>query len=118
MTSQEKDEQNKTGSRKRPHERDEKDSEKDSGKVACEHAPEQDDESFIKNLLSVKSFKEQKSNEVGKEIFDLLNMPTAKEQSLAEKFKSASGTVQEFCPHGTREDCERVAGSNTVRCSK
>ncbi|XP_033125351.1 N6-adenosine-methyltransferase catalytic subunit-like [Anneissia japonica] len=118
MTSQEKEEQNKTGSRKRPHERDEKDSEKDSKKVACEHAPEEDDESFIKNLLSVKSFKEQKSNEVGKEIFDLLNMPTAKEQSLAEKFKSASGTVQEFCPHGTREDCERVAGSNTVRCSK
>ncbi|XP_071959294.1 N(6)-adenosine-methyltransferase catalytic subunit METTL3-like isoform X2 [Antedon mediterranea] len=117
MTSQEKDEQNKSGSRKRPHERDENDIEKDSGKKTCQEAVVEDDESFLKNLLSVKSFKEQKSNEVGKEIFDLLNMPTAKEQSLAEKFKSASGTVQEFCPHGTRQDCERV-GNNTVRCSK
>ncbi|XP_072013458.1 N(6)-adenosine-methyltransferase catalytic subunit METTL3-like isoform X2 [Amphiura filiformis] len=70
--------------------------------------PEEDD--LLQSLLESTSFKEQESKAAGKEIFELLSMPTAKEQSLAEKFKSEGGTVQEFCPHGTRDECAKITG--------
>lgn len=39
---------------------------------------------------------------------DLLNVPSHKEQSTVEKFKSQGGAfVHEFCDHGTRGDCRR-----------
>lgn len=57
----------------------------------------------IMSLLAMPSTLEKQNKEVGVEILELLSKPTAKERSLAEKFKSAGGTqVHKFCPHGTR----------------
>lgn len=54
------------------------------------------------------STREKQSKQVGEEILELLSKPTAKERSLAEKFKSQGGAqVMEFCPHGTRVECLR-----------
>lgn len=54
------------------------------------------------------STREKQSKQVGEEILELLSKPTAKERSLVEKFKSQGGAqVMEFCPHGTRAECER-----------
>lgn len=54
------------------------------------------------------STKEKESKKVGEEILDLLSKPTAKERSLTERFRSQGGKqLMEFCPHGTRIDCER-----------
>lgn len=55
------------------------------------------------------SIREKHNKQVGEEILELLSKPTAKERSLAEKFKSQGGAqVMEFCPHGTRVDCLRA----------
>lgn len=52
---------------------------------------------------------------MGEEILELLSKPTAKERSLIEKFKSQGGAqVMEFCPHGTRAECERQQPSPTT----
>ena len=52
------------------------------------------------------STREKQSKQVGEEIMELLTKPTAKERSLAEKFKSQGGAqVMEFCPHGTKIEC-------------
>lgn len=57
------------------------------------------------------STKEKESKKLGEEILDLLSKPTAKERSLAERFRSQGGKqLMEFCPHGTRIDCERGGG--------
>ncbi|XP_039443274.1 N6-adenosine-methyltransferase MT-A70-like protein [Culex pipiens pallens] len=62
----------------------------------------------IMSLLSMPSTREKQSKQVGEEILELLTKPTAKERSLAEKFKSQGGAqVMEFCPHGTRIECLR-----------
>lgn len=54
------------------------------------------------------STREKQNKQVGEEILELLSKPTAKERSLVEKFKSVGGAqVMEFCPHGTRTECER-----------
>ncbi|CAH1269623.1 METTL3 [Branchiostoma lanceolatum] len=67
----------------------------------------------IESLLSMPTIKEQETKEMGEEIFDLLSKPTAKEQSLVEKFKSQGGAqVQEFCPHGTKEECRKERRAN------
>ncbi|EAT35697.1 AAEL012156-PA [Aedes aegypti] len=64
--------------------------------------------SDIMSLLSLPSTREKQSKQVGEEILELLTKPTAKERSLAEKFKSQGGAqVMEFCPHGTRIECLR-----------
>uniref|UniRef100_A0A182IPQ3 mRNA m(6)A methyltransferase n=1 Tax=Anopheles atroparvus TaxID=41427 RepID=A0A182IPQ3_ANOAO len=64
--------------------------------------------SDIMSLLSLPSTREKQSKKVGEEILELLSKPTAKERSLAEKFKSQGGAqVMEFCPHGTRFECMR-----------
>lgn len=63
----------------------------------------------IMSLLSMPSTLEKQNKEFGVEILELLSKPTAKERSLAEKFKSAGGTqVHKFCPHGTRIECNKV----------
>ncbi|XP_059485029.1 N6-adenosine-methyltransferase subunit METTL3 [Neocloeon triangulifer] len=68
----------------------------------------------IMSLLSMPSIKEQESKKVGEEIFDLLSKSTAKERSMAEKFKSQGGAqVKEFCPHGTKAECAKVTGNQT-----
>ncbi|XP_006001301.1 N6-adenosine-methyltransferase subunit METTL3 [Latimeria chalumnae] len=60
----------------------------------------------IESLLSQQSTKEQQSKKVSQEILELLNTTTAKEQSIVEKFRSRGrAQVQEFCDHGTKEDC-------------
>lgn len=64
---------------------------------------------FPQSLLSMPSTREKHNKQVGEEILELLSKPTAKERSLAEKFKSQGGAqVMEFCPHGTRIECLRA----------
>ncbi|CAH2097727.1 unnamed protein product [Euphydryas editha] len=66
------------------------------------------DDTDIMSLLAMPSSREKAVKRVGEEIMDLLSKPTAKEKSLADKFKSQGGAqVMEFCPHGTRAECER-----------
>lgn len=77
--------------------------------------PQKDD---LETLLSMPTMKESENKKIGSEILELINQPTAKELSLAEKFRSQGGAmVREFCPYGTRDECYR---SNTEkgRCKK
>lgn len=56
--------------------------------------------------------------QVSREILELLNASTAKEQSIVEKFRSRGrAQVQEFCDHGTKEDCVR-SGDTPQPCTK
>ncbi|XP_055689678.1 N6-adenosine-methyltransferase MT-A70-like protein [Lutzomyia longipalpis] len=67
------------------------------------------DSTDLMSLLSMPSTREKQNKQVGEEILELLSKPTAKERSLAEKFKSHGGAqVMEFCPHGTRAECVRA----------
>ncbi|KAK5647317.1 hypothetical protein RI129_002209 [Pyrocoelia pectoralis] len=71
----------------------------------------------IFSLLAMPSTKEKESKKVGEEILDLLSKPTAKERSLAERFRSQGGAqVMEFCPHGTKAECQRNASNK--QCKK
>lgn len=71
----------------------------------------------LESLLSLSSIKEREDKKISKEILDLLSKPTAKDKWVIEKFQSVGGgQVQEFCPHGTREDCKRVTSAQT--CDK
>lgn len=55
---------------------------------------------------------------LSREILELLNASTAKEQSIVEKFRSRGrAQVQEFCDHGTKEDCVR-SGDTPQPCTK
>lgn len=55
---------------------------------------------------------------MSREILELLNASTAKEQSIVEKFRSRGrAQVQEFCDHGTKEDCVR-SGDTPQPCTK
>uniref|UniRef100_A0A8U7NM21 Uncharacterized protein n=1 Tax=Corvus moneduloides TaxID=1196302 RepID=A0A8U7NM21_CORMO len=66
----------------------------------------------IESLLSQQSTKEQQSKKVSQEILELLNTTTAKEQSIVEKFRSRGrAQVQEFCDHGTKEECVKASGA-------
>ncbi|KAM9827757.1 N(6)-adenosine-methyltransferase subunit METTL3 [Neosynchiropus ocellatus] len=72
----------------------------------------------IESLLSQQSTKEQQSKKVSREILELLNTSTAKEQSIVEKFRSRGrAQVQEFCDHGTKEECIR-SGDTPQPCTK
>ncbi|XP_061664896.1 N6-adenosine-methyltransferase subunit METTL3 [Syngnathoides biaculeatus] len=72
----------------------------------------------IESLLNQQSTKEQQSKKVSREILELLNASTAKEQSIVEKFRSRGrAQVQEFCDHGTKEECVRSADTPQP-CSK
>lgn len=56
--------------------------------------------------------------QVSREILELLNASTAKEQSIVEKFRSRGrAQVQEFCDHGTKEECVR-SGDTPLPCTK
>lgn len=58
------------------------------------------------------------SCQVSREILELLNASTAKEQSIVEKFRSRGrAQVQEFCDHGTKEECVR-SGDTPQPCTK
>ncbi|KAM4611981.1 N(6)-adenosine-methyltransferase subunit METTL3 isoform 2-T2 [Polymixia lowei] len=72
----------------------------------------------IESLLNQQSTKEQQSKKVSREILELLNTSTAKEQSIVEKFRSRGrAQVQEFCDHGTKEECVR-SGDTPQPCTK
>lgn len=76
----------------------------------------QDDD--VMSLLSAQSIRERETKKVGEEIMELLSKPTAKEQSIAQRFRSQGGAkVQEFCPHGTKEECER-AMKKSLQCGR
>lgn len=56
--------------------------------------------------------------QVSREILELLNASTAKEQSIVLKFRSRGrAQVQEFCDHGTKEECLR-SGDTPQPCTK
>lgn len=68
------------------------------------------DQTDINTLLSMPSIREKETKKVGEEIMDLLSKPTAKERSLAERFRSQGGAqVMEFCPHGTKIECQKYS---------
>uniref|UniRef100_A0A673W9D3 mRNA m(6)A methyltransferase n=1 Tax=Salmo trutta TaxID=8032 RepID=A0A673W9D3_SALTR len=72
----------------------------------------------IESLLNQQSTKEQQSKKMSREILELLNTSTAKEQSIVEKFRSRGrAQVQEFCDHGTKEECTR-SGFTPQPCTK
>ncbi|MFT7812726.1 N6-adenosine-methyltransferase 70 kDa subunit [Arapaima gigas] len=72
----------------------------------------------IEFLLNQQSTKEQQSKKVSREILELLNMSSAKEQSIVEKFRSRGrAQVQEFCDHGTKEECVH-SGDTPQPCTK
>nr|XP_055054448.1 N6-adenosine-methyltransferase subunit METTL3 [Misgurnus anguillicaudatus] len=72
----------------------------------------------IESLLSQQSTKEQQSKKVSQEILELLNTSSAKEQSIVEKFRSRGrAQVQEFCDHGTKEECV-LSGDTPQPCTK
>jgi mRNA (2'-O-methyladenosine-N6-)-methyltransferase len=71
----------------------------------------------IESLLSQQSAKERENKKLSEEIQQLLRKSTAKEQSLAEKFRSQGGAqVKEFCTFGTKEECNR--SNDTQICDK
>lgn len=89
------------------------DKEEDDKKKKEKKDPKAED---IMSLLSMPSTKEKESKKLGEEILDLLSKPTAKERSLAERFRSQGGAqVKEFCPHGTKAECQRNAGTSLCK---
>ncbi|KAL5022915.1 hypothetical protein ScPMuIL_002070 [Solemya velum] len=65
------------------------------------------EEDSIESLLNMQSARQKEERKVNDEILQLLSKPTAKEQLLVESFKSQGGPqLQEFCNHGTREECK------------
>lgn len=85
-------------------------------KIACKSkdtAKNSKETDTIENLLSLPSAREKETKKLGEEILDLLSKPTAKERSLVEQFRSQGGAqVQEFCPHGTKDECTKVSDAN------
>ena len=72
----------------------------------------------VLSLLSASSVKEEENKKLGQEISELLSTTSAKERSLAEKFKSQGGTrLKEFCSHGTKTECRKQRNSS-LACSK
>uniref|UniRef100_A0A023GFK5 mRNA m(6)A methyltransferase n=1 Tax=Amblyomma triste TaxID=251400 RepID=A0A023GFK5_AMBTT len=72
----------------------------------------------IESLLSLPSAREKETKQLSEEILELLSRPTAKERSLVERFRSQGGAqVQEFCPHGTKQECSRSSSTGSA-CGK
>ena len=66
------------------------------------------DEDSLDFLLSATSTKEKEKKEQSEDILYLLSKPTAKEQSLSEKFRSAGGSnIKDFCDYVTKDECRR-----------
>ncbi|XP_046841712.1 N6-adenosine-methyltransferase catalytic subunit-like [Xenia sp. Carnegie-2017] len=66
------------------------------------------DNDDIQSMLSTMTSIETETKKLGEDVLDLLNIKSAKEQLTVEKFKSQGGAnVQEFCEHGTRDDCKK-----------
>ena len=72
----------------------------------------------IQSMLSTMTTIQTETKKVGEDILDLLNIKSAKEQLIVEKFKSQGGAnVQEFCEDGTREECKRNRSTGDI-CKK
>lgn len=72
----------------------------------------------IESLLGMQSAKERENKKLSEEILQLLSKPTAKEQLMAEKFRSQGGAqVKEFCTFGTKDECYR-SNTNYQTCDK
>jgi mRNA (2'-O-methyladenosine-N6-)-methyltransferase len=70
---------------------------------------------LLESLLSLPTIREKQSKQMGEEILDLLSRPTAKERSLVEQFRSVGGAqVQEFCTHGTAQECRKASQSDSA----
>lgn len=48
---------------------------------------------IFQSLLSAQSIRERETKKVGEEIMELLSKPTAKEQSIAQRFRSQGGMI-------------------------
>jgi mRNA (2'-O-methyladenosine-N6-)-methyltransferase len=72
---------------------------------------------FLQSLLSLASTREKENKRIGEEILELLSRPSAKEKTLAERFRSGGTVVKEFCPQGTKSECRRVS-SNSKPCGR
>lgn len=67
--------------------------------------------SEITALINSKTVKEREMSAVGKEIEALIREPTAKEKSLAMRFKTKGGSaVRPFCENCTKEQCRLTNG--------
>lgn len=62
---------------------------------------------FLERLLAQPSVLELESRRTKIEANELLMESTAKERLEMERFKSMKSHVQEYCPHGVREECVR-----------
>lgn len=71
----------------------------------------------VQCILSLQSIKEKENKKIAEEILHLLSKPTTKEIFLNQQFRSSCGQVQEFCSHGTREECMRSNRADKP-CSK
>lgn len=81
-------------------------------------AASREKEDDILSLLSQQSAKEKEEKKQREEIHELLSKPTAKEMSLMDTFRSASGGgVKEFCTHSTKDECMKVTASSAP-CDK
>ncbi|RWS21884.1 N6-adenosine-methyltransferase subunit-like protein [Leptotrombidium deliense] len=90
----------------------------DSNKPSSLSEDDFDAEVNLESLLSLPSAREKENKKMGEELLELLSKPTAKERSVVERFRSVGGAqVQEFCTHGTIEECIRSSG-NSEPCDK
>ncbi|ELT87258.1 hypothetical protein CAPTEDRAFT_192776 [Capitella teleta] len=106
--------------RKRKHEGNESEEvgRKEAKKSHSEPSIEVGEVDVLTSLLLMQSAKERESKKLNEEIVQLLSQPTAKEQSLVEKFKSQGGAqVKEFCQFGTIGECQKINGVNQ-HCGK
>ncbi|KAH0540964.1 N6-adenosine-methyltransferase subunit METTL3 [Cotesia glomerata] len=95
--------------------------EEDDDEVSPEKQPRLDIKNAedIMSLISMPTIREKESKKVGEQILDLLSKQTSKEKSLAERFRSQGGAqVMEFCPHGTRFECDKINASGAAKCKK
>jgi mRNA (2'-O-methyladenosine-N6-)-methyltransferase len=88
------------------------DSKDNDSKMAKISVNSEKSEDLLESLLSLPTIREKQNKKMGEEILALLSKPTAKERSLVEQFRSVGGAqVQEFCQHGTKEECIRLNNS-------
>uniref|UniRef100_A0A2A4KAR4 mRNA m(6)A methyltransferase n=1 Tax=Heliothis virescens TaxID=7102 RepID=A0A2A4KAR4_HELVI len=110
-------EEQTTGTKRKGDSKSEESTNPKVSKTATDEKKTGKNDTDIMSLLAMPSSREKAVKRVGEEIMDLLSKPTAKEKSLADKFKSQGGAqVMEFCPHGTRAECDRARGADA--CSK
>jgi hypothetical protein len=95
-----------------------KESKTSSSSSSKNRSSSHDERDELMSLLSTQSAKEKEDKKQREEILELLNKPTAKERTLMDTFRSASGGgVREFCHHSTKRECMRANRSRRY-CEK